>query len=65
MPNKDGKGPRTNGPLTGRGCGKCVVPLNTEDQEITYLENRQKALKDEIEQVKTRLQILKKEKRSK
>jgi hypothetical protein len=65
MPNKDGKGPKDNGPLTGRGCGKCAVPLDTAEQEITYLENRQKALKDELDKVKTRLQILEKEKRSK
>lgn len=30
MPRFDGTGPRGKGPLTGRGLGYCIEPLNTK-----------------------------------
>jgi hypothetical protein len=54
VPNKDGTGPTGNGPITGRGRGKCIVPLSTQREEETYLKNRKKVLKEDLASIKTR-----------
>jgi hypothetical protein len=55
MPTFDGTGPNGKGPITGRGSGYCVIPLNTTEQEIDFLNNRTQALRQELEHVETRL----------
>lgn len=59
MPNKDGTGPDGKGPLTGRGSGKCIIPLNTPEQELIFLRNQEKVLKEQLKQVQNRLKMLK------
>jgi hypothetical protein len=58
MPKKDGTGPTGKGPLTGRGSGKCIIPLNTKEEELDYLKNREKVLRDELRHVETRVKVL-------
>jgi hypothetical protein len=58
MPGTDGTGPTGKGPMTGRGSGRCIVPLNTREEELNYLKNREKVLKEELESVETRLRVL-------
>jgi hypothetical protein len=58
MPKKDGTGPVGLGPMTGRGSGKCVIPLNTTAEEISYLKNRGKALREQLQDVEARVKIL-------
>ncbi len=55
MPTFDGTGPNGKGPMTGRGSGYCVIPLNTTEQEIDFLNNRTQALRQELGHVETRL----------
>lgn len=59
MPGFDGTGPHGEGPLTGGGMGYCVVPLNTPEQEIAYLENRAQVLKEQMRHIKVRIKELK------
>jgi hypothetical protein len=61
MPKKDYTGPTGNGPMTGRCRGRCILPLNTPDEELNYLRNRKKGLKEQLQEVETRLKELKKE----
>jgi len=58
MPGFNGTGPRGIGPMTGRGMGYCVIPLSTQDQELDFLKNRAQALREELEQIKTRIRGL-------
>ena len=58
MPNKDGMGPTGHGPMTGRGSGKCVIPLNTIEEELNYLKNQREVLREQLESVETRLRVL-------
>lgn len=58
MPKKDGTGPGGRGPMTGQGGGKCIIPLNTPEEEIDYLKNREQALRIQLKKVKTRLKVL-------
>ena len=58
MPGFNGTGPRGIGPMTGRGMGYCVIPLSTQDQELDFLKNRAQALREELEQIKTRIKKL-------
>jgi hypothetical protein len=58
MPNMNGTGPTGKGPLTGRGSGECIVPLNTRDEELTYLKNQEKVLRNQLQQVQTRIGVL-------
>jgi len=44
--------------MTGRGMGYCVIPLSTQDQELDFLKNRAQALREELEQIKTRIRGL-------
>ncbi len=58
MPGFNGTGPRGIGPMTGRGMGYCVIPLSTQNQELDFLKNRAQALREELEQIKTRIRGL-------
>jgi hypothetical protein len=58
MPKKDGTGPKGNGPMTGQGSGYCIVPLNTPKEELSYLKNQERVLREQRLQVKTRLRVL-------
>jgi hypothetical protein len=59
MPNKNGTGPKGKGALTGRGSGRCVLPLNTREEELSYLENQKKVLRQQLHQVETRVKAIK------
>jgi hypothetical protein len=41
--------------MTGRGMGYCVIPLSTEEQKLDFLKNRKQALREELEQIETRI----------
>lgn len=58
MPKKDGTGPSGKGPMTGRGSGKCVIPLNTTEEEVNYLRNQEKVLREQLQLVQSRLRVL-------
>ena len=58
MPKFDGTGPSGKGPMTGRGSGYCVIPLNTTGEELEYLKNQEKVLRDQLHMVETRLKAL-------
>jgi hypothetical protein len=44
--------------MTGRGMGYCVIPLSTEEQELNFLKNRKQALREELEQIETKIKKL-------
>jgi len=58
MPNKNGTGPGGKGPMTGRGSGYCIVPLNTTEEELEYLKNQEKALREQLQHVEARVKVL-------
>jgi hypothetical protein len=58
MPNKNGTGPTGKGPLTGRGSGHCAIPLNTIDEELSFLKNQEKVLREQLGQIETRIAVL-------
>jgi mevalonate kinase len=58
MPKLNGTGPTGKGPMTGKGGGSCIIPLNTKEQEIDYLKNREKALKLELAKTEKRINKL-------
>ena len=60
MPNLDGTGPKGKGPMTGKGRGSCIIPLDTNKQELDYLKNRKEALKLELVKTETRIKKLNK-----
>jgi len=55
MPKKDGTGPMGKGKMTGFGSGKCIIPLNTTKEEITFLNNQKKVLGVHLMQIETRI----------
>jgi hypothetical protein len=55
MPNRDGTGPRGRGEMTGSARGRCVVPLNCREEEVSYLKNRAEALQRELAEIQARL----------
>jgi hypothetical protein len=55
MPKFDGAGPGGRGPMTGQGNGSCVIPLNTDGQELEYLKNREQSLKKQLNRVINRI----------
>jgi len=55
MPKFDGTGPSGKGPMTGRGGGYCVIPINTTEEELGFLKNQEQALKKQLKHVKTRI----------
>ena len=52
MPKFDGTGPTGKGPMTGRGSGKCIIPLNTTEEELNYLKNQEKVLREQLGQIR-------------
>ena len=58
MPGFDGTGPRGIGPMTGRGRGYCVMPLNAPEQELDFLNNQVQVLRTQLEQIETRIKEL-------
>lgn len=58
MPNFNGTGPGGKGPMTGRGRGYCIIPLNTNREELDFLKNQEKALREQLRNVKTRVKVL-------
>ena len=55
MPGFDGTGPRGRGPMTGGGRGFCAVPLSAPQQELDFLKNQSQALREQLEQIETRI----------
>ena len=53
MPKFDGLGPNGKGPMTGRGSGYCIIPLNTPEEELDFLKNQEQALKKQLKHVAT------------
>jgi hypothetical protein len=58
MPEFDGTGPGGKGPMTGRGSGKCIIPLNTTEEELNYLRNQENIMKKQLRSIKTRLHVM-------
>ena len=58
MPKLDGTGPKGKGPMTGKGKGSCIIPLDTDKQELDYLNNRKEALKLELKKTEARINKL-------
>ncbi len=58
MPKHDGTGPSGSGPMTGKGEGTCIIPLNTPEEELDFLKNRREALKRELAKTETRIKKL-------
>jgi|WetSurMetagenome_2_1015567.scaffolds.fasta_scaffold451381_2 hypothetical protein len=58
MPIKDGTGPDGKGPMTGHGHGKCILPINTAQEEINFLKNREKVLREQLGQIEARIEGL-------
>jgi len=58
VPGFNGTGPHGMGPMTGRGMGYCIIPLSTEEQALNFLKNRKQALREELEQIETRIRSL-------
>jgi hypothetical protein len=55
MPKKDGTGPSGKGPMTGRGGGYCIIPIDTPEQELEFLNNQAQALGRQLKHIKTRI----------
>ncbi len=58
MPKLDGMGPNGKGPMTGRGSGNCVIPLNTTEQELEFLKNQERVMKQQLKRIGTRIKSL-------
>jgi len=58
MPTFNGTGPNGKGPMTGRGSGYCVIPLNTTEQELGFLKNQERVLKQQLKHIGTRIKSL-------
>ncbi len=58
MPKKDGTGPKGKGPMTGRGSGKCIIPLNSPEEELAFLKNQEQVLKNELKTTQNRITTL-------
>ena len=58
MPKRDSTGPKGQGPMTGLGSGKCIVPLNTPEEEMTFLKNQERVLSEELGRIKARIAVL-------
>jgi len=59
MPKLDGTGPNGKGPMTGHGSGYCVIPLDTTEQELEFLNNQTQALERQLKHIKTRIRKIK------
>ena len=60
MPKEDGTGPKGKGPMTGYGSGKCIIPLNTPEEELNYLKNQAQILQKELKTITSRIAKLEK-----
>jgi hypothetical protein len=58
MPKKDGAGPKGKGPMTGFGSGKCIIPRNTEEEEMTFLKNQETVLRKHLGTIEARIVML-------
>jgi hypothetical protein len=58
MPLKDGTGPDGKGPMTGRGGGKCIIPLNSSQEDLSFLKNRKNVLREQLGQIEARIEVL-------
>lgn len=58
MPKLDGTGPNRKGPMTGRGSGYCLVPLNTTEQKLEFLRNRELSLREQLGHVERRIRYI-------
>ena len=58
MSKFDGTGPSGKGPITGRGSGRCAVPLNTTEQELELLKNQERVMKRQLKRIGTRIKSL-------
>jgi Family of unknown function (DUF5320) len=58
MPRFDGTGPEGKGPMTGRGSGYCALPLKTKEQELQFLKNQERVLKQELHSIRTMIKNL-------
>jgi hypothetical protein len=61
MPERDGTGPKGKGPMTGRGSGQCVIPLNTAEEEFEFLQNQERALRKQLRHVGSRMKRVQQE----
>jgi hypothetical protein len=55
MPKFDGTGPSGKGPMTGRGGGYCIIPINTSNEELEFLRNQEQALKKQLKHLGARI----------
>jgi hypothetical protein len=55
LPNHDGSGPNKKGPISGRGSGYCVIPINTAEEEIGFLKNQEQSLKQRLKHIQIRI----------
>jgi len=55
MPNYDGAGPDGKGPMTGFGRGYCVIPISSSEQELNLLRNQTHVLREQLKQIRTRI----------
>ncbi|RPJ64087.1 MAG: hypothetical protein EHM12_00630 [Dehalococcoidia bacterium] len=60
MPGFDGTGPAGMGPMTGRGMGYCIIPLNTPEEEKNFLKNMSRMLQIELRQLESRIEEMEK-----
>jgi hypothetical protein len=58
MPKQNGTGPTGRGPMTGRGRGICIIPLNTAEEEFRFLKEQERVLREQLQHVETRLKVL-------
>ena len=59
MPNYDGTGPDGKGPMTGFGRGYCVIPITSSEQELVILRNQAHVLREQLKQIRTRINGMK------
>ena len=55
MPNYDGTGPDGKGPMTGFGRGYCIIPISSSEQELNILRNQAHVLREQLKQIRTRI----------
>ncbi len=58
MPKRNGTGPGGKGPMTGCGSGSCIIPLGTTEQELKFLRNQERVLKQQLQHIGTRIKSL-------
>jgi hypothetical protein len=58
MPKRDGTGPYENGPMSGRGEGICIIPLNKSSEELDFLKTRERALKQHLQYIRSRIKTI-------